>query len=372
MSDYSYSTDWKKLLDDDDVQKATERYMGQYNQYGQQAQQNIDAAYAPSVSYQKNLLSEVPAQYDASRRENDYNLQVAARKFQNQMAMEGQQNSGMSRSEQAGLIASHSKTAGEITSQQRNAEMEIRNAISQILAERDKAKADTALQYQMQGQEKADEYAQRAEERAYDSMWRLNDYQNNFDVMKEQDTYTRGQMQLDSDLTLKRDAVNQGYAQDNMRLQTDLNKEEASHSAGLEAQTYASKAAVDAHYSKDSAPSGSDYSDFIANGENLGKSLASQYMVKNEVTGAVTYPNESVRQSVAEMIFNRFFHATASYDSNGNTKIDYVSNFSGDDGGAALAAFDAAMSTAGLTEYSGYNGLAKLGAAQIRNRSLSH
>ncbi len=367
-----YRQNYKELIDEADLRDTAKRYAERYDQLGQQAQKNIDAAYAPSVDYQKGLLSQVPAQYDSARRENDYELQVAARRISDQMAMQGQQNSGLNRSQQAGLQASHSKTAGDISTQQRNAELEIRSAISKILAERDKAKADAALQYQQQGMEKADAYADKEHDRAYDSMWRLNDYQHNFDTMEKQNEYTRNNMILDSDLTLKRDGVQQGYTQDNMRLQNTLDKDKIGYSAQVDTNAYANKAGIDAYYGSNGGNASTDYSDFIDNGTTLGKSLASQYMVKNASTDAVTYQDETARQSVAQMIFNRYFHATASYDKNGNSKINYVSNFNGDDGGAALAAFDAAMSAAGLTEYSGYNGLARLGAAQIQSRSLSH
>jgi hypothetical protein len=366
-----YRQNYKELIDEAELKDAAKRYTERYNQLGQQAQKNIDAAYAPSVDYQKGLLSQVPAQYDSARRENDYELQVAARRISDQMAMQGQQNSGLNRSQQAGLQASHSKTAGDISAQQRNAELEIRSAISKILAERDKAKADAALQYQEKGQEKADAYVDKEHDRAYDSMWRLNDYQHNFDTMDKQNEFTRNNMILDSDLTLKRDGVQQGYTQDNMRLQNTLDKDKIGYSSQLDTNAYINKAAIDAYYGAISGNGSNskniDYDGFAKLGASAGANIAARLGNYFPNTKTYKYESESAREAVGQEIFNSFYSANM-VQRNGAFTVDYQSTIGGDE--QSMIAFSNAMAAAGLGNYTGESWLAKFAQNQIDSRRL--
>lgn len=359
-----YKQNYKELIDEADLKDAAKRYTERYDQLGQQAQKNIDAAYAPSVDYQNGLLSQVPAQYDSARRENDYELQVAARRISDQMAMQGQQNSGLNRSQQAGLQASHSKTAGDISAQQRKAELEIRSAISKILAERDKAKADAALQYQQQGMEKADAYIDKEHDRAYDSMWRLNDYQHNFDTMEKQNEYTRNNMILDSDLTLKRDGVQQGYTQDNMRLQNTLDKDKIGYSAQVDANAYANKAEIDAHY--DSLKKGSgwgDYGDYANAGNNAGTQIAQRYGVYDDISKTFAYKTETDATNAAQSLFDWAYTVTGT-ESDGTPIIQ--SNLGGYTQ-SATALYNA-LGSAGLGSYNTQNWIDAMARAQLDQR----
>lgn len=361
--------DYRKELTEED-QAAVERYIGMYNDATKTAQAGIDKYYAPAIAEQKSQLAALPQQYDSLRHQNDYELEVAARRFNDMMAMEGQKNSGLNRTEQAGLQAAHSQTSGNIAVQQKAAEQEIQNAISQILAEREKAKSDAALQYQTMGLQAASDRANQI----------LSNYRDDAMTGWAYDQSEK-EIMMNHQNDLARDEKQQGYTQDNMKLQSQLNMDEITHSTdeGIRRDNNSAEndrtntlyaAQVETAYGGGST---SDLSDYIENGMTLGKSLSSQYMKKDKVTGKVAYADETTRAAVAQMIFDRYFHVTAGYDEKGNTKLNYESNFGGDAyGDAAMSAFEAAISAAGLTGYSGYEGLAKLAQTQLRNRSASH
>ena len=360
--------DYRKELTEED-QAAVERYIGMYNDVAETAKAGIDQSYAPAIAEQKSQLAALPQQYDSLRHQNDYELEVATRRFNDMMAMEGQKNSGLNRTEQAGLQAAHSQTSGDIAVQQKAAEQEIQNAISKILAEREKAKSDAALQYQTMGVQAANDRANQI----------LSNYRDDAMTGWAYDQSEK-EIMLNHQNTLDRDAIQQGYTQDNMNLQSQLNMNETTHSTNEGIRRDNNSAANDRTNTLYSAQvaqayggaSSVDYSDYIENGTTLGKSLASQYMQEN-ATGGMVYADETTRSAVAQMIFNRYFYVTAGYDEKGNTKLNYESNFDGDTyGDAAMSAFEAAMSAAGITGYSGYEGLIKLAQTQLRNRSASH
>lgn len=360
--------DYRKELTEED-QAAVERYIGMYNDVAETAKAGIDQSYAPAIAEQKSQLAALPQQYDSLRHQNDYELEVATRRFNDMMAMEGQQNSGLNRTEQAGLQAAHSQTSGDIAIQQKAAEQEIQNAISKILAEREKAKSDAALQYQTMGLQAANDRANQI----------LSNYRDDAMTGWAYDQSEK-EIMLNHQNTLDRDAIQQGYTQDNMNLQSQLNMNETTHSTNEGIRRDNNSAANDrtntlyaAQVESAYGGSDTDLSDYIENGTTLGKSLSSQYMQRDKVTGKVEYADETTRAAVAQMIFDRYFYATAGYDKDGNPEMNYESNFKGDDlGNAALASFEAAMSAAGLTGYSGYEGLSKLAQTQLRNRSASH
>lgn len=355
------------LTDEDKLRK--QEIQQSYNDLGTQAQSGIDQQYASSIAEQKSQLAALPQQYDSLRHQNDYELEVAARRFNDMMAMEGQKNSGLNRTEQAGLQAAHSQTSGDIAVQQKAAEQEIQNAISKILAEREKAKSDAALQYQTMGVQAGQDFENAQLANYREDYWTQAGYQHDIDMANLGQEQQLELMQVQQDYDKEMAAIDQEYALGRITAEEASTLRIQTEAARIERENTLYAAQVETAYGGGST---SDLSDYIENGTTLGKSLASQYMQEN-ATGGMVYADETTRAAVAQMIFDRYFHVTAGYDEKGNTKLNYESNFGGDAyGDAAMSAFEAAISAAGLTGYSGYEGLAKLAQTQLRNRSASH
>ncbi len=353
-------------LTDEDKLKKQEIQQG-YADLGTQAQQGIDQSYAPVIAGQKSQLAALPGQYDELRHQNDYELEVASRRFNDMMAMEGQQNAGLNRTEQAGLLASHSQTSGDIAVQQKAAEQEIQNAIAQILAEREQAKSDAALQYQTMGLQAAQDFENNTLANYRDDYWTERGYQHDIDMSNLSHQQQLEYLEVQQEYNKEMAAIDQEYALGRISAEEASTKRIQADAARLDRENALFSAQVSQAY----GGSGTDLSDYIENGTTLGKSLASQYMINDGSKTA--YADESTRASVAQMIFNRYFYVTASYDEHGNTVLNYESNFDGDTyGDAAMAALEAAMSAAGIAGYSGYENLSKLAETQMRNRSYSH
>lgn len=386
--------DYRKELTEED-QAAVERYIGMYNDVAETAKAGIDQSYAPAIAEQKSQLAALPQQYDSLRHQNDYELEVAARRFNDMMAMEGQKNSGLNRTEQAGLQAAHSQTSGDIAVQQKAAEQEIQNAISKILAEREKAKSDAALQYQTMGVQAANDRANQI----------LSNYRDDAMTGWAYDQSEK-EIMLNHKNTLDRDAIQQGYTHDNMNLQSQLNMNETTHSTNEGIRRDNNSAANDRtntlysaqvaqEYGGTSGGTDVDYDGYATLGTNAGLNIATRLGYYNPASKTFSYgytiseddkkgktdqeiasaeqaakaAEEAAKIKVAQEIFNSFYYATPVLKGDTWT-VDYQSTIGGND--QSTIAFSNAMAAAGLGNYTGAIWLAKLGQNQIDNRTRTN
>lgn len=355
--------DYRKELTEED-QAAVERYIGMYNDVAETAKAGIDQSYAPAIAEQKSQLAALPQQYDSLRHQNDYELEVAARRFNDMMAMEGQKNSGLNRTEQAGLQAAHSQTSGDIAVQQKAAEQEIQNAISKILAEREKAKSDAALQYQTMGVQAANDRANQI----------LSNYRDDAMTGWAYDQSEK-EIMLNHQNTLDRDAIQQGYTQDNMNLQSQLNMNETTHSTNEGIRRDNNSAANDRTNTLYSAQvaqeyggsdtSWGDYSDYAEAGKTAGINAATKYGVYYD--GNIKYDaekGETQKQAIADELFDWAFTVTG-YDENGELVLS--SNLGGNL--QSMTAFSNALAAAGLGNFNTQNSIDTLAKRQLAKRA---
>lgn len=355
-------------LTDEDKLKKQEIQQG-YADLGTQAQQGIDQSYAPVIAGQKSQLAALPGQYDELRHQNDYELEVASRRFNDMMAMEGQQNAGLNRTEQAGLLASHSQTSGDIAVQQKAAEQEIQNAIAQILAEREQAKSDAALQYQTMGLQAAQDFENNTLANYRDDYWTERGYQHDIDMSnlshQQQLEYLAVQQEYNKEMA----AIDQEYALGRISAEEASTLRIQADAARLEKESMLFSAQVAQAYGGTDSGSDIEYGGFADLGSTAGLNIAAQLGYYDPSSKTFSYgegaAGELGRLQVAQQIFNSFYYATPKMD--GDTWVpDYQSTIGGDE--QSIIAFSNAMAAAGLGDYTGRTWMAKLAQNQIDSR----
>lgn len=350
------------LTDEDKLRK--QEIQQSYNDLGTQAQSGIDQQYASSIAEQKSQLAALPQQYDSLRHQNDYELEVAARRFNDMMAMEGQKNSGLNRTEQAGLQAAHSQTSGDIAVQQKAAEQEIQNAISKILAEREKAKSDAALQYQTMGVQAGQDFENAQLANYREDYWTQAGYQHDIDMAKLGQEQQLELMQVQQDYDKEMAAIDQEYALGRITAEEASTLRIQTEAARIERENTLYAAQVESAYGG-SDTSWGDYSDYAEAGKTAGINAATKYGVYYD--GNIKYgaeKGETQKQAIADELFDWAFTVTG-YDENGELVLS--SNLGGNL--QSMTAFSNALAAAGLGNFNTQNSIDTLAKRQLAKRA---
>lgn len=149
----AYKSDWEEY-----ETFAREQYLRPYQEYGARAAEEVRRSYEPQVAQAKAALQSVGPEYAARQGQNDWNLLVAARKLEQQMANIGNESGGLAQAGKAALAEQHRNVQRTIGAQEQAEKAAARLELEEIEAERDTKAAQAQRKLEQQGQKEYADY----------------------------------------------------------------------------------------------------------------------------------------------------------------------------------------------------------------------